>query len=163
MNQDRKIRLFFLLLLLAHAAFIIYGSLIPFGFKPISLSTAWLEFKTVLTTNPDILSNANLLANVIIGIPGPFLFLAAFQGKDNRPALLLLCIALLYSTLLASAAEFLQLFFPQRMTMLSDILAQTAGGFIGLLIWLWIGTFIRNMLKALIFRDKNHNNRKMGT
>jgi len=155
MYPDRKIRIFFLFLLLAHACFIIYGSLVPFSFESVPLSRAWTEFTAVLTTPPAVYFNANLLANILIGIPGPFLILGAFHAKDSRPPVLLLSAAFFYSALLASAAEFLQLFTPLRMTALSDILAQTAGGFLGLLAWLWAGPYIRTMLKALIFREQN--------
>ncbi len=155
MSLNRKIRVFFLFLLLAHACFIIYGSLVPFSFEPLPLSRAWAEFKAVLTESPATYFKANLLANVLIGIPGPFLLLGACHAKDSRPPVLLLAAAIVYSALLASTAEFLQLFAPSRITALGDILAQTAGGFLGLLAWLWSGPYIRTMLKAMMFADKN--------
>lgn len=153
MNQDLKIRLFFLLLLFVHAAFIIYGSLVPFTFETMPLSRAVTDFQGIVTSPPGSFSKTNLLANIIIGIPGPFLLLGAFHKRNTRPSLPLLAAALLYSALLAATAEFLQLFVPSRITMLSDILAQTAGGFMGLLTWLWVGPYIRSMLKALMFPD----------
>jgi VanZ family protein len=154
-NQDQKIKLLFAALLAAHACFIIYGSIVPFGFEYIPLSEAWEEFKTILFSPVGRLSRANLMANVLIGIPGPFLFLAVFHNKRGWLILALVPAALLYSALLASTAEFLQIFLPGRMTMLSDILAQTAGGAAGVLFWLWIGPYFRAMVKALIFQDKH--------
>jgi len=155
MNHDRKIRVFFLFLLLAHACFIIYGSLVPFTFESLPLSEAWAEFKKIITSPLGNFSRANLLANILIGIPGPFLLLGALHTRKTRPSLLLLAAALAYSALLASTAEFLQLFVPSRITALSDIAAQTTGGFMGLLVWLWAGPYIRSMLQGLLFADKN--------
>ena len=153
MDQNRKIKLFFAALLGAHACFIIYGSMVPFGFEYMPLSDAWDRFRTILTSPVGRFSRANLLANILIGIPGPFLFLAVFHNNKNRMILVLIPAALLYSAALACTAEYTQLFLPRRFTMLSDILAQTLGGAIGAVIWLWLGPESRAMLKALIFRD----------
>lgn len=157
MGQDRKSRLLFSFLFLAHAGFIVYGSLVPFVFEPVPLARAWAEFRAIISGLPRNFSKANLLANVLIGIPGTFLFLGVFHKKSARPGLITLAIALLYSTLLASTAEFLQLFTSTRITMLSDIIAQTAGGVIGLICWLWVGPYTRTMLGALILHDRNYN------
>ncbi len=154
MKHDRKIRVFFLLLLLAHACFIIYGSLVPFRFEYLPPSEAWEGFQAVLTSPLQLYSNTNLLANVLIGIPGPFLFLAAFHTRKSLlRTLFLLPVALAYCALLAATAEFLQLYFPGRMTLLSDIVAQTMGGTIGIACWLMIGPYTRSMFQTLLFED----------
>ena len=154
MDPETSIKRLFLFLLFAHACFIIYGSLVPFRFEYIPFSVAWAGFQDVLSLPPQLYSNANLLANVLIGIPGPFLFLAAFHTRKGLVyALFLLPAALAYCTLLASTAEFLQLYFPGRMTLLSDIMAQTLGGAVGVAVWLMIGPYSRSMLRALLFED----------
>ena len=154
MSTERSVQRLFLLLLLCHAVFVIYGSLAPFRFAPVALGQAWAEFQQIILSPPRLFSRANLLANILIGIPGPFLFLAAFQTRNSRlAALALLVPAVVYSTVLAGTAEFLQLFFPARITTLSDILAQTLGGAMGAVLWLVIGPFTRTMLGALLFQD----------
>jgi hypothetical protein len=82
-NQDQKIKLFFASLLLAHAGFIIYGSIVPFGFEYIPLSEAWNKYQDILTSPMGRVLRADLLANIIIGIPGTFLFLAVFHNKKG--------------------------------------------------------------------------------
>jgi VanZ family protein len=152
MTPDRNARRLFVFLLLAHACFVIYGSLVPFRFHFIPLDQAWAAFQDIVLAPPRVFSRANLLSNILIGIPGPFLFLAAFDFRQNRPGSmpLLLC-ALAWSTALAACAEFLQLYFPGRMTTLGDILAQTLGGAVGVLAWLGIGPYTRSTVKTLVF------------
>lgn len=152
MPPDRSAQRLFVFLLLAHACFVIYGSLVPFKYQFVPLGQAWAEFQSIILSPPRLFSRANLLSNILIGIPGPFLFLGVFHGRQGLlRSLPMLCCALAYSTVLAASAEFLQLFFPGRMTTLSDILAQTLGGALGVLAWLAIGPYVRSMLKALIF------------
>lgn len=152
MNPETSIKRLFLFLLFAHACFIIYGSLVPFRFEYLPLSDAWAGFQNVLASPPRLYSNTNLLANVLIGIPGPFLFLAVLHTRKSLlRTLFLLPAALVYCALLAATAEFLQMYFPGRMTLLSDIVAQTMGGAMGIACWLMIGPYARSMLQALLF------------
>ncbi|HDQ39512.1 MAG TPA: VanZ family protein [Desulfonatronum sp.] len=152
MTPETSIKRLFLFLLLAHACFIIYGSLVPFRFEHLPLSEAWAGFLAVLASPPRLYSNTNLLANVLIGIPGPFLFLAVLHTRKSLlHTLFLLPAALAYCALLAATAEFLQLYFPGRMTLLSDIVAQTMGGAMGIACWLMIGPYTRSMLQTLLF------------
>jgi VanZ family protein len=161
MNPATSIKRLFLFLLFAHACFIIYGSLVPFRFEYLPLSEAWAGFLAVLTSPPRLYSNANLLANVLIGMPGPFVFLVAFHTRNSLPrTLFLVPAALAYCALLAASAEFLQLYFPGRMTLLSDIIAQTMGGVMGVVCWLMIGPYAKSMLQALLFEDSG---KKTGT
>ncbi|WP_459938080.1 VanZ family protein [Desulfonatronum parangueonense] len=154
-NPDHGIRYFFLFLLLVHACFIIYGSLVPFRFEFIPLAQAWEEFQRIIFSPPRIFSRANLLSNILIGIPGSFLFLATFLNRNSRlSTLIMFFLAVAYSALLATIAEFLQLYFSSRITTLSDIIAQTCGGAIGVLGWLLIGPYTKSVLKSLIFSSE---------
>ncbi|WP_031386091.1 VanZ family protein [Desulfonatronum thiodismutans] len=154
MTPETSIKRLFIFLLFTHACFIIYGSLVPFRFEYLPLSEAWAGLLAVLISPPRLYSNTNLLANVLIGIPGPFLFLAAFHTRKSLlRSLFLVPAALAYCALLAATAEFLQLYFPGRMTLLSDIMAQTMGGAMGIACWLIIGSYTRTMLQALLFED----------
>jgi VanZ family protein len=127
-----------------------YGSFVPFNFQYVSLGQAFLEFQAIFLNPKPIHSNTNLLANVLIGIPGSFLFLAvAYTSKRKINTTLLVLVSILYCAALAHIAEFTQIYFYGRMTLLSDILAQTSGGVIGALIWFFIGKNIRGMLDGL--------------
>lgn len=124
------------------AVFTIYGSLVPFDFRPRPLDDAVQAFRWVLENRSDIQSRSDFVANVILGIPLGFSLLAALRLDKpfNIAAGLITAIAVWPLCVLFSAAvEFSQLFFHERTSSGSDIIAQGLGSAIGMLAWLGFG------------------------
>ncbi len=118
------------------AAFIVYGSLVPFHFGPRTNS-----FGRVLADGVKITSRSDAIANVMLGVPLGFVLLglAAADRHWSRRKIagrgaLLLPVCVLFS----SAVEFTQLYTVERTCSVSDIVAQGLGALAGMVAWvLW--------------------------
>ncbi len=132
--------------LLAILVFIIYGSLVPLDFHPHSLAWAWDQFQHTPMLNLGIESRADWIANGVLYLPAGFLLAERFVGRLRGLALgsaLLLSVATL--ALIAFGVEFTQLFFPPRTVSQNDLLAETIGGGLGVLLALPLSNSIRRI------------------
>ena len=125
----------------ASAAFIAYGSFVPFRFQGRPLGEAWDTFAWVMQTRWRVESRSDLLANVLLGVPLGFGLLGARRvdrsgrGQAVRTGLALWpgCVAF------AAAVEFVQLYIPGRYSSASDVIAQGAGAAVGMAGWVLAG------------------------
>ena len=131
----------------------LYGSLVPFDFAPRTLPRAVEQFRAILADKMMSDSRSDLVANVLLFVPIGFCLCAALamdRGAGLRrflmaPLVLVSCVA---SSVLI---EFLQLWFPARVSSMGDITAQGFGALVGLVLWLvlgqstvqWLRTFTR--------------------
>ncbi|HET6576235.1 MAG TPA: VanZ family protein [Fimbriiglobus sp.] len=123
------------------AAFIAYGSFVPFHFQHRPLDEAWDTFAWVMQTRWRIESRSDLLANVLLGVPLGFGLLGAWRvdrpgrGQAVRTGLALWpgCVAL------AAAVEFAQLYIPGRYSSATDVIAQGVGAAVGMAAWVLAG------------------------
>ncbi|MDO9271845.1 MAG: VanZ family protein [Rugosibacter sp.] len=132
--------------LFATLVFIIYGSLVPLDFHPHSLAWAWDQFQRTPMLSLGIESRADWIANGVLYLPAGFLLAERFVGRLRGLALgstLLLSIAAL--ALIAFGVEFTQLFFPPRTVSQNDLLAETIGGALGVLLALPLSNSIRRI------------------
>jgi VanZ family protein len=128
-------------LALGAAAFIVYGSLVPFNFHPRPWGEAGGAFAAAMTGRAGIDSRSDTLANILIAVPLGFTLLAACRadragrGRDVLVGALLLpaCVGL------AVAVEFGQLFVPSRTCSGSDVWCQGVGAAAGMAGWVWAG------------------------
>ena len=113
---------------LAYTAFVVYGSLVPFDFKPLPLDFALRNFSQIryLRLGPD--ARADWVANLLLYIPLSFLLLGALarQGRWFYSASCAVPV-FLFCAALSITIEFLQQFFPPRTVSLNDLLAEFAG------------------------------------
>jgi glycopeptide antibiotics resistance protein len=145
----------------AFLAFVIYGSLIPFHYRPLPWNEALAQFKAVLTgaekdsplevkeivtrlraalTLRGFHSRSDFLANILLFVPLGFLILGSLAV--DRPwwvGLVWTPLVLLFGLSLSTAIEFTQTFFPPRNPDLNDILGETLGAGIGAASWLAVG------------------------
>ena len=130
--------------------FVVYGSLLPFELRGISLSEAIDTFSRIRFLDLGIVSRADWIANILLYIPLAFLACSWIGGDSHRgplkalavPATLLICIGT------AVAVEFTQTFYAPRTVSLNDLLAESIGTFLGIAIWSFYGTPIRKLLDA---------------
>ncbi|WP_153110270.1 VanZ family protein [Propionivibrio limicola] len=139
---------------LGYVAFIIYGSFIPFNFRPLPLDGAWAMFEQTPMLKLGIESRADWIANGVLYAPVGFLtaWLFASPLENGREGFVVafhpgrVLLAGLFCIGLALGVEFTQLFFPPRTVSLNDLLAEAIGSGIGLIAAslspAWIGKFL---------------------
>lgn len=138
-----------------YAAFVVYGSLIPFEYQELPLAAARKEFGNVRYLQLAVTSRADWVANILLYVPLAFLLSGATVGRCRAFAcrwlasggVFVLCAAL------AVAVEFAQLFFPQRTVSLNDIYAEIMGSALGCLLWLRKGGQLDYFRRALAARS----------
>jgi VanZ family protein len=125
----------------ASAAFIAYGSFIPFNFRGRSPGEAWDTFAWVMQTRWRVESRSDLLANVLLGVPLGFGILGARRvDRPGRAAAVRAGLTLWPGCVaLAAAVEFAQLYFPGRTSSATDVLAQGVGAAVGMAGWVLTG------------------------
>lgn len=141
---------------ISYTVFVVYGSLVPWQFNGLSLSEAWLRFHNIQYLTLGISSRADWVANILLFMPLSFLWLGRvslqlqFAGK-----LVATVFILMASFLLCSVIEFTQLFFPPRTVSLNDIIAESLGAVIGVLVWWGFGKQFIDWLKGWKIKKTN--------
>ncbi len=121
---------------LAYSAFVVYGSLVPLEFRAIPWDEAVAQFAAIPFLRLGIGSRADWMANLLLFIPLCFLWMGALSAGASRMRSMLISLVLVPAAIaLSLGIEFTQLFFPQRTVSQNDILAESLGGVIGVLVW----------------------------
>lgn len=132
-------RVYYIFLLL-YFAFVVYGSLVPLEYRPLPLEKAIELFRRLPYRHVGIRSRSDVVANLLLFIPLTFAAMGALTRENRRRGRLLIALAVVAAaSLLSVAIEFAQVYFPRRTVSLNDILAETAGGFIGVTVWFLFG------------------------
>ncbi|OYU99991.1 MAG: VanZ family protein, partial [Burkholderiales bacterium PBB5] len=119
---------------LAWLAFVVYGSLLPFDFQPLTLEAALEAFRHIPFLQLGIESRADWVANGVLYLPVGLLgVLALGPGTGRRGWVPALTVPVVFAagSLLAVAVEFAQLYFPPRTVSQNDILAECIGTALG--------------------------------
>jgi VanZ family protein len=138
-------------LALALLVLIVYGSLIPLDFQPLTLGEASARF-TALARYP--LSDAHARGDWVVSVVQyatlTFLALAAL-AVDRRPRRGRLAALPVFAAgaLLALAIEFTQVWFPPRTVSWNDLIVETTGSLLGVLAWLTAGQRLTDWFRRL--------------
>ncbi|MGH7893181.1 MAG: VanZ family protein, partial [Candidatus Binatia bacterium] len=139
-----------LALALAYAAFVIYGSLIPFEIRPRSFDAALRAFSQIPHLRLGVASRADWVANILLYIPLAFLLAgAAASARSAVGRFAGTLAAVLFCLLLAVAVEFTQLFFPPRTVSQNDLIAEAIGTGLGVAFWFAAGRRIVGLAKEV--------------
>ena len=132
------------LLAAAVAAFVVYGSLVPFHFHARPQGDALPAFRWCMEQRLLPQSRSDGLANFALGVPLGFALLGACPGRRLVLAAPLLagCVGL------AAAVEFAQLYVPERTCAGSDVLAQGIGAAVGMGLWFALGGWVTRFATA---------------
>lgn len=123
--------------ILGYLAFVVYGSLVPLDFHPHPFDEAWRKFLHIRYLSLGVVSRADWVANIVLYLPLSFLGAAWASraaagrqvGRAFYPLIFGLCVTL------AVGIEFTQQFFPPRTVSLNDLLAETIGTALGIVLW----------------------------
>jgi len=118
---------------LIYAGFVVYGSLVPLGYRYRPLAEAWAAFLHTPYLQLGMGSRADWVANLLLYIPLGFLASGWLAGRVRAAPASVLVFGL--CALLAVAIEFAQLFFPLRTVSLNDLLAEWIGATVGIALW----------------------------
>jgi glycopeptide antibiotics resistance protein len=125
---------------LGYLLFVVYGSLVPLDFRPMSLDVAIAAFQEIPWLRLGIGSRADWVANLLLFIPLAFIFTGALShGRGVLVRLLASLFVLAAAVGLSLGIEFTQLFFPQRTVSQNDIAAESLGAVIGIVAWWSVG------------------------
>lgn len=150
-----------ILLLAGYFSFVIYGSLVPLDYTEISRELAWQRFSQIPYLNLGIGSRADWVANILLFIPLAFLCLAVLPTIRHWLAKTAISITLLAGCFALSVAiEYTQLYFPPRTVSLNDIIAETLGAMLGIVLWWWKGQPIRQWIASWQYGDSARDDRK---
>lgn len=112
------------------AAFILYGSLLPFTLRDTPASIKWL-WGGGQTAPFAYLGGLDWATNVVIGVLLAFLIMGTLARRGAGPV----TTTLLFCLSISVAVEFTQIFFSGRVPSLGDVAAQVIGASIGIVLW----------------------------
>jgi glycopeptide antibiotics resistance protein len=138
-----------LVLAVAYGLLVTYGSLVPFDYQPMPFGHVVKRVDEVMHQKLQLRSRSDLLVNVTLAIPLSFLLMAGFCADRSRTVALAAPGVVLACVLFAAGTEFLQLFFPPRVSSLTDIVSQGVGSCIGVLVWAVRGQAIVDWCRRL--------------
>lgn len=126
------------LIFLGYLAFVVYGSLVPFEYRAVSLDEAFKQFAGITYLQLGIGSRADWVANILLYAPLSFLACASVIGLRVPGVLRLLAVlpVLAFCLAVAAGVEFVQIFFAPRTVSLNDLLAETLGSIGGIALFL---------------------------
>jgi len=115
------------------ALFIVYGSLVPLEFQPLSLATAWQRLVEAPMLQIGVQGRADWVANGVLYFPFGLLGCVVLRGAGSSAARALFAAlaAWLLALLLAVGVEFTQAFFPPRTVSRNDLIAEALGALAG--------------------------------
>ena len=142
-------------------AFVCYGSLIPFEYRPIPLEAALTQYSRMPYLELGLESRIDWLSNLILYVPMTLLgalWLTGGARLDRSPVRVVGGIALATAASCATAfgIEFIQLYFPARTVSLNDLIAEVLGTAIGAGLALFAGRRLFALIDRLrsVSRDE---------
>ncbi|HSG50882.1 MAG TPA: VanZ family protein, partial [Rheinheimera sp.] len=136
--------------LLLYLVFVIYGSLVPLHFVAKPFAEAVAEFQQIPYLTLDIRSRADWVANILLFIPLSFLISLLVLERQWSPLVKIMLSLVIWCacSALAVGIEFTQVFFPQRTVSINDIVAESSGAAIGILIYWYKGKQLKQFIAS---------------
>lgn len=132
---------------LAYLCFVIYGSLVPLDFRPVPWEQAVTRFGNIPYLSLGIASRADWVANILLFIPLAFFWNGVLAPRRSVVGGIVVSLLVMAGGMaLSIGIEFSQIFFPPRTVSLNDILAETIGTLLGVLLWWVAGQRFRRWL-----------------
>jgi len=128
-----------LMMTVAFVGFIVYGSLVPLEYKPVSFDEGLDRWRTAMAKVPEFGSRADWAANILLFIPLGFLATGTLWLARLPSAMLLTLLLIPAFASFSASIELMQVWFPARVTSINDVVAETVGGAIGIVAWFVVG------------------------
>ncbi len=131
--------------------FALYGSLVPFDWRDVTLADAIREYAVFWSrVRVDWIARSDLIANILLAIPIGF-FVMGSLSIDRRglgARLARAAATLVTGGLLALLFEFLQIFVERRVVSQRDVFPQAVGTLIGVTVWWLLGQLLADGLRG---------------
>jgi VanZ family protein len=137
----------YLILTAAFAAFVVFGTFVPFTTRPLAWDVAVETFARRMGRGLTFESRSDWAANVVLFVPLGFLAAGAVAVDRKRPVAILALIPAM--TAFSAAMEFAQVWFPTRTSSVNDVAAETVGGIGGVATWLLVGQEITARVRGV--------------
>lgn len=139
----------------SYVFFVVYGSLVPLDLRLIQLEQAWDIFQHIPMYQLGMGSRADWIANGVLYVPLGFLTAyLLIQRHSERRRIPLFILAAPFCVALAVSIEFVQIFFPPRTVSRNDLLAESIGSFIGLILAARYSKWLKDLLQAMVANPK---------
>jgi len=135
-------------------AIVIYGSLVPLHYVPLSWAEAMARFRHVPYLEIGLHHRADWVSNILLFIPLTYLWTGVLTlNRRSRGWRWIAGVSVVSAAAVMSVAlEFTQVWFPPRTVSQNDIIAETLGAVVGTLLWLgtgqataeWLGRYSRH-------------------
>ncbi|HBI43173.1 MAG TPA: hypothetical protein DDY78_10005 [Planctomycetales bacterium] len=123
----------------AFAAFALYGSLVPFEFRPLPWAETQKRWAEVCAQPVRVESRSDWAANILLFVPLGFLGMAALCSDRGRAADWWAVPTAAAWACFSAFLEFSQLYFPPRDSSINDIAAESLGAAVGIAVWIAAG------------------------
>jgi glycopeptide antibiotics resistance protein len=139
MSPDADSRRRALAAFLLYLGFVVYGSLVPFEHRALAWDQAVSQFHQIAYLELGIVSRADWVANIVLYVPLAFFGCLALCGMGPVALWAPLGVAVVGALSLATAValEFSQQWFAPRTVSANDLIAESAGILIGILLWIF--------------------------
>lgn len=121
--------------------FVVYGSLLPFDHNGTTFPQAIERFNNIPYLDLGIVSRADWVANILLYIPMSYLGMALtrFTAAKRLPSPVSALLVILVCLSIAVGVEFTQTFIAPRTVSQNDLIAESIGTGLGILIWFAAG------------------------
>ncbi len=139
-------------LALASLLVVVYASLVPLNYTPLSFADAARRFHSVKWYDLGIELRADWVANGLIMIPPGFLAAGAVDWRRTSRRWLMIATPFIIALLIAAvfAIEFVQIWFPPRVVSQNDIFAGAIGSVAGVALWWGVGRAALDQIERLL-------------
>jgi VanZ family protein len=127
-------------LAMAYLVFVVYGSLVPFDYQPALAAERLLLFLDPTQFEWYRQSRADVVTNVLLTMPLAFLWCAVLTSGGRRWGFGAPCLVFMGSFCVSFLVEWLQIYYLPRDPSLVDVLAQTVGSALSIILWSARGT-----------------------
>ncbi|HVK56912.1 MAG TPA: VanZ family protein [Burkholderiales bacterium] len=136
-------------LAMGYLAFVVYGSLVPFDYQPALAAERLLQFLDQTQFEWYRQSRADVVTNVLLTMPLAFLWCAVLTSGGRRWGFAAPCIVFVGSLCVSFLVEWLQTYYPPRDPSLVDVLAQTVGSALSIILWATRGARFLNWIAGI--------------
>jgi len=140
----------YLLLALFFSGIAVYGSLLPFHFARLDFADAVGRLKEILGGPVGPSSRSDCAVNVLLFVPIGYCVLAVLTIDRRSRVFTVLCVPLvaLMCAALSVGVEFGQIWLPDRVPSLGDVVAQIIGAAVGMALWLTAGQNVADWVRS---------------
>ncbi len=134
---------------LVYTTFVIYGTLVPLDFQALPLAFAWETFLQLPWAARGPVSFTDLATNVALYLPLAILWRSAIPSRRLSGGWLSTGLVVLGGMALSASLEFTQIFIVSRTPLFNDILMNSLGAVIGILLWPVVGPRLSALTHSL--------------